>query len=155
MEENMRNATILALLILSISLTCIGCKQAEEVVDKSEEMHDEAKQEFDATIPEKVAPEVWSLIQTENYKLRWKMWPGKQNVYVNPIALQAIESKDSEFPIGSIIVQEKYSDEDNLKKVRVVNRMGGDDETDGWFVASYSPDGKEFKIIKNVKNIKP
>ncbi|MCK5392328.1 MAG: hypothetical protein KAJ31_07855 [Deltaproteobacteria bacterium] len=151
----MRNATILALLILSISLTCIGCKQAEEVVDKSEEMHDEAKQEFDATIPEKVAPEVWSLIQTENYKLRWKMWPGKQNVYVNPIALQAIENKDSEFPIGSIIVQEKYSDEDNLKKVRVANRMGGDDETDGWFVASYSPDGKEFKIIKNVKNIKP
>jgi len=151
----MRNATILALLILSISFTYIGCKQAEEVVDKSEEMHDEAKQEFDATISEKVAPEVWSLIQAENYKLRWKMWPGKQSVYVNPIALQAIEKKDSEFPIGSMIVQEKYSDEDNLKKVRIAYRIGGDEETDSWFVASYSPDGKEFKIIKNVQNIKP
>ena len=155
MEENMRSTGILALLILSISLTFIGCKQAEEVVDKSEEMHEEAKQEFEATIPEKVAPEVWAIIQTENYKLSWKMWPGKQNVYVNPIALQAIENKDSEFPIGSIIVQEKYSDEDNLEKVRVAYRIGGDDETNGWFGANYSPDGKEFKINKNVENLKP
>ena len=83
------------------------------------------------------------------------MWPGKQNVYVNPIALQAIENKDSEFPIGSIIVQEKYSDEDNLEKVRVAYRIGGDDETNGWFGANYSPDGKEFKINKNVENLKP
>jgi len=48
----MRSTAILVLLILSISFTYIGCKQGEEVVDKSEEMHEEAKQEFDATISE-------------------------------------------------------------------------------------------------------
>jgi len=36
-------------------------------------MHEEARQEFNETISAKVAPEVWGLIQTENYKLRWKM----------------------------------------------------------------------------------
>ncbi|TDJ00072.1 MAG: hypothetical protein E2O70_06300, partial [Candidatus Dadabacteria bacterium] len=92
----MRSIAILVLIILSLSFVYTGCKQGEEVVDKSEEMHEEAKQEFDATISEKVAPEVWDLIQTENYKLRWKMWPGRQNIYVNPIAFQAIENKDSE-----------------------------------------------------------
>ena len=151
----MRSITILVLIIISLSFVYIGCKQAEEVVEKSEETHEEAKQEFDATIQEKAAPEVWALIQTENYKLRWKMWPGKQNIYVNPVALQAIENKDSEFPIGSIIIQEKYSNEDNLEKVRVAYRIGGDDETNGWFGANYSPDGKEFKINKNVQNLKP
>lgn len=155
MEKNMRNATILALLILSISFTCIGCKQAEEVVDKSEEMHDEAKQEFDATISEKVAPEVWSLIQTENYKLRWKMWPGKQNVYVNPVALEAIEKNEAEFPIGAIIVREKYSTDDNLEKVYVAYRIGGNEETQGWFSADYAPGGEVMKVNKNVINIRP
>ena len=115
----------------------------------------QAKQEFDATISEKVAPEVWDLIQTENYKLRWKMWPGRQNVYVNPAALQAIENKDSEFPIGSIIVQEKYSLEDNLEKVIVAYRIGGNEATNGWFGADYSPGGTDFKINENVQNLKP
>jgi len=151
----MRSTAILVLLILSISFTYIGCKQAEEVVDKSEEMHEEAKQEFNETISAKVAPEVWDLIQTENYKLRWKMWPGRQNFYVNPIAFQAIENKDSEFPIGSIIVLEKLTNEDSVKMVRVAYRIGGDYETKGWFSADYSPDGIEFRVNKNEPNIKP
>ena len=151
----MRSTAILVLLILSISFTYIGCKQGEEVVDKSEQMHEEAKQEFDATISEKVAPEVWDLIQTENYKLRWKMWPGRQNIYVNPIALQAIENKDSEFPIGSIIVQEKLTNEDSVKMVGVAYRIGGDDATNGWFGADYSPGGTDFEINDSVQNLKP
>jgi Flp pilus assembly protein CpaB len=151
----MRSITILVLIIISLSFVYIGCKQAEEVVEKSEETHKEAKQEFEATIPDKVASEVWALIQTENYKLNWKMWPGKQNIYVNPTALQAIENKDPEFPIGSIIVQERYSDKDNLKSVRVAYRIGGDDETNGWFGANYSPDGKRFNIYNNVQSLKP
>ena len=151
----MRSIAILVLIILSLSFVYTGCKQGEEVVDKSEEMHEEAKQEFDATISEKVAPEVWDLIQTENYKLRWKMWPGRQNIYVNPIAFQAIENKDSEFPIGSMIVQEKLTNEENVKMVRVAYRIGGDDATNGWFSADYSSDGIKFSVNKNEPNIKP
>ena len=151
----MRSIAILVLIILSLSFVYTGCKQGEEVGDKSEEMHEEAKQEFDATISEKVAPEVWNLIQTENYKLRWKMWPGRQNIYVNLIAFQAIKNKDSEFPIGSMIVQEKLTNEDSVEMVRVAYRIGGDDETKGWFSADYSPDGKEFRVNKKEPNIKP
>lgn len=46
-------------------------------------------------------------------------------LYVNPIAFQAIENKDSEFPIGSIIVLEKFTNEDSVKMVRVAYRIGG------------------------------
>lgn len=46
-------------------------------------------------------------------------------LYVNPIAFQAIENKDSEFPIGSIIVLEKLTNEDSVKMVRVAYRIGG------------------------------
>ena len=67
----MRSAGLLLLLVLSVSFVFLGCKQGEEVVDKSEEMHQEAEMKFDASMPEKVAPEVWELIQTENYKLKW------------------------------------------------------------------------------------
>ncbi len=151
----MRSAGILLLLVLSVSFIYTGCKQAEEVVDKSEEMHENAKLEFDASMPDKLAPEVWSLIQTENYKLTWKTWPGKQNIYVNPVALEAIEKNEAEFPIGAIIVRDKYSNDDNLEKVYVAYRIGGNEETEGWFSADYTPGGEVIKVNKNVINIRP
>jgi len=151
----MRSTGLLLLLILSVSFVFAGCKQGEEVVDKSEEMHEEAKQEFDASMPDKLAPEVWDLIQTENYKLTWKTWPEKQNTYVNPIAFEAIGKNEAEFPIGAIIVFEKFSTEDNLEKVYVGYRIGGNEETEGWFAAEYAPDGEVIKVNKNIRNIRP
>ena len=151
----MRSIAMLVLLIFSLSFVYTGCKQGEEIVDKSEQVHEKSKKEYEATISDKVAPDVWDLIHTENYKLSWKMWPGKQNVYVNPIALEAIEKRESKFPIGSIIVMERYSNQDNLEKVMVAYRMGGDQETHGWFGADYSPDGQEFKVNESLMNMKP
>lgn len=151
----MRSLGILLLLVLSVSFVFTACKQGEEVVEKSEEKHGEAKQEFDSSMPDKLAPEVWDLIQTEDYKLKWKTWPGKDSIYVNPVAAEAIEKKEAEFPIGSIIVREKYSADGNLKKISVASRMGGNEATQGWFAAEYSPDGEVIKINKNAFNIKP
>lgn len=151
----MRTTVLLILFVLSVSFIMAGCKQGEEVVEKSEEMHEQAEQKFDATMPEKLAPEVWNLIQTEDYKLKWTNWPGKGNIYVNPIASEAITKKEQEFPIGSIIVWEKYSAEQELQKVSVSYRVGGDQESNGWFAADYAPDGEVLKVRKNVINMLP
>jgi hypothetical protein len=151
----MRSTVLLLLLVLSASFIVTGCKQREEVVEKSEEMHQEAEQKFDASMPDKLAPEVWDLIQTENYKLKWNTWPEKENIYVNPVASEAISKDEPEFPLGSIIVREKYAADKTLQKINVAYRVGGNEETDGWFAADYAPDGEVMKVSKNVINIKP
>ena len=151
----MRITGLLLWLVLSVSFVFTACKQGEEVVEKSEEMHEEAEKKFDASMPEKLAPEVWGLINTEDYKLKWKNWPGKGTIYVNPIAMEAIDKKEAEFPIGSIIVREKYSTDDNLDKINVAYRVGGNEETEGWFAADYAPDGEVIRVNKNVINIRP
>lgn len=154
-EVVMRSTGLLLLLVLSVSFVFLGCKQGEEVVDKSEEMHQEAEMKFDASMPDKVAPEVWELIQTEDYKLKWENWPGKENIYVNPVAFEAIQKDEAEFPIGTIIVREKFSAEGNLDKINVASRIGGNEQTEGWFAADYAPDGEVIKVNKNVINIRP
>ncbi len=151
----MKSAGLLLLLFLSVSFVFAGCKQGEEVVEKSEEMHEEAQKKFDASMPDKLAPEVWNLIQTENYKLTWKTWPGKATIYVNPIAFEAIGKDDAEFPIGAIIVREKLSNEGNVEKISVAYRIGGNEETKGWFAADYAPDGEVIKVRKRPVNINP
>ena len=151
----MRSTVLLLLLVLSVSFVVAGCKEAEEVVEKSEEMHEQAEQKFDESAPDKLAPEVWDLIQTENYKLKWATWPGKENVYVNSIASDAISNKEAEFPIGSIIVREKYSPENNMENITVVYKVGNIEETNGWFAADYAPDGSVLKVRNNVIKIRP
>ncbi len=151
----MRSLGILVLLLITAMFLYTGCKQADEVVDKSEEMHEKAKEKYEDTISDKVAPEVWNLIQTENYKLKWKEWPGKKNIYVNPIAYEAIEKKEAEFPIGSIIVSDRYDDEGNLDNIAVANRTGGNEKTNGWFSAFYAPDGEVLKVRDKPVNLTP
>lgn len=151
----MRTTGLLLLLLLSVSFVFTACKQGEEVVEKSEEMHEQSKLEFDASMPDKVAPEVWELINTEDYKLKWENWPGKDSIYVNPIAFEAIEKDEAEFPIGSIIIREKMTTEGNISKISVASRIGGNEETEGWFAADYGPDGEVLKVNKKVVNIRP
>lgn len=151
----MRSTGLILLLLLSVSFVFAGCKQGEEVVEKSEEMHEQAKQEFDASAPEKLAPEVWSLVQTEDYKLKWKTWPNKPTIYVNPIGYEAIEKDENEFPIGTIIVREVLSTDGNVQKINVANRIGRNEETKGWFAADYAPDGQVLRIHERPVNIRP
>lgn len=151
----MRSTGLILLLLLSVSFVFAGCKQGEEVVEKSEEMHDQAKQQFDASMPDKLAPEVWGLIQTEDYKLKWKNWPNKATIYVNPIASEAIEKGEPEFPIGAIIVREVLSTEGDVKKINVAYRIGGNEETEGWFAADYASDGEVVKVYERPVNIRP
>ena len=151
----MRTTGLLLLLLLSVSFVFTACKQGEEVVENSEEMHEQAKQQFDASMPDKLAPEVWDLIQTEDYKLKWSNWPNKTTIYVNPIASEAIEKNEPEFPIGAIIVREVLSTEGDVKKINVAYRIGGNEETEGWFAADYAPDGEVVRVYERPVNIRP
>ncbi len=151
----MRSLGILVLLLLTASFLYTGCKQAEEVVQESEQAHEEAKEQYEDTISDKVAPEVWTLIQTENYRLNWKQWEGKRYTYVNPIAYEAIQNKDTEFPIGSIIVSERYGDQGNLDSIAVASRNGGNEKTNGWFSAYYAPDGQVIRVREQPVTITP
>lgn len=151
----MKSIGLILLLLLSVSFVFAGCKQGEDAVEKSEEMHEEAKQQFDASMPDKLAPEVWSLVQTEDYKLKWKTWPNKPTIYVNPIGYEAIEKDEKEFPIGTIIVREILSTDGNVQKINVANRIGGNQETKGWFAADYAPDGQVLRIHERPINIRP
>ncbi len=151
----MRGLGILALLLLTASFLYTGCKQTEEVVKESEQAHEEAKEQYEDTISDKVAPEVWSLIQTEDYKLKWQTWPGKKNTYVNKLAYKAIQNKDADFPIGSIIVREMYGYEGNLVTIVVASRNGGNEKTNGWFSALYAPDGQVIEVREQPVKITP
>jgi len=151
----MRNTGLILLLLLSVSFVFTACKQGEEVVDKSEEMHEQSKEQFDASMPDKLAPEVWDLIQTEDYKLKWSNWGDKNTIYVNPIASEAIDKDESEFPIGAIIVMEKLSPEGDVEKINVAYRTGGNETTEGWFAADYAPDGEVVRVYDRPLNMRP
>ncbi len=120
----------------------------EDVVDKTEEMHEAQLEELNKKAPSELAAELWKLIQTENYQMHWKQWPGKENAggnvttYVNGKAYDAIEKDEAELPPGSIIVKDKYNDEKQLESVKAIINLGGNNTEDGgWFWAEYSPDG--------------
>lgn len=134
-------------------------EKAEEAVEgavkKSEEMHQTQVAELNKKAPEEIATELWTLINTEQYQ-QWKEMPGPgaliedadkkksyTKTYANDIAYATIEQKSKSLPPGSIIVKEKYDDQDQLQSISAMINLGGDDPKDiNWFWAQYSPDGK-------------
>ncbi len=127
----------------------------EDAVKKSEEMHQAQVEELNKKAPEEIATELWTLINTEQYQ-QWKEMPGPgaltkdadkkksyTKTYANDIAYETIEQKSQSLPPGSIIVKEKYDDQDQLQSISAMINLGGDDPKDiNWFWAQYSPDGK-------------
>ena len=139
----------------------------EDVVEKSEEMHDAQVEKLNEKAPEEIAAELWSLIQKEQYK-QWKELPGTGMLtksaenkkvttksYVNNIAYQAVEKKEKSLPPGSIVVKERYDDQDQLEAISAMINLGGNNPTDiNWFWAKYSPDGKPLKYGETGKGVK-
>jgi len=138
-----------------------GTKEKEggivsKIEEKSKEMHEEQVIKEEKTAPPKIADELWDLIQTENYKVRWKMWPGKGafykgtkphgallTTYVNSTGLDAIEKREKKLPPGTIIIKENYMPDKALGAITVMYNLAGfDKEHNDWFWVKYSPDGK-------------
>ena len=131
----------------------------EGVIEKSEELHASQVEELNKKAPAEITAELWNLIQTEEYQ-HWKGMPGPSSLnkdsdkmktylktYVNDIAYQTMEKKSMSLPPGSIIVKERYDDQDQLQSISAIINLGGNDsEHMNWFWAQYSPDGKPLKM---------
>jgi hypothetical protein len=145
-----------------------GAKEAvEDVTKKSEEMHGAQVEELRKKAPSEVAAELWNLIQTEEYE-NWKSMPGTNTLdkdaaekkayfktYMNSTAVSALDAKSKSLPPGSIIVKEKYDDQDQLQTISAMMNLGGSDPKDlNWFWAQYSPAGKPLKWGETGKGVK-
>ena len=98
---------------------------------------------------------VWNYIQEVDYQQNWKLWPGKGELYeggephgalfttyLNPIALQALQTKAGAMLNGSIIVKENYSPEAVFSLVTVMYKVNGyDAENNDWFWAKIGAGG--------------
>jgi len=193
-EDFMKASKLLLALLVTFCLVYIGCKNSENKTDtgnetpaaeqntgvgekveeavedveqKSEQMHADQVKKLNEKAPEEIAPELWNLIQTEEYQ-QWKELPGtgmvtkdaskkalKMKSYVNDIAYDSIQNKSKTLPPGSIIVKERYDDQDQLQTISAMINLGGNDPKDiNWFWAQYSPDGKPLKWGETGKGIK-
>ena len=56
-------------------------KGIEEIEEKVEEQHEKVVKKEDEIAPERIASNLWDLIQTENYSKRWYYWPGEKEFY--------------------------------------------------------------------------
>ncbi len=164
----MRAALSIFVLLVAVSFVITGCKSSEQksdgpiedVVEKTEEMHEETEAQVDIAAPPKLAAELWGLIHTEGYKEHWKMMPGKDaysevgdgklvTTYINDIAFKAIE-KGEAMPPGSIVVSENYNMEKTLESINVKSRIAGYDKAKGgWFSVTYGPNGRPMRYNKS------
>ncbi len=178
----MRASSFLLILLMIISAGFAACSQpgekkedesasiveeAEEkveeaesdVVEKTEELHQEQLTELEKKSPGEIAKELWTLINTEEYKINWKQHKPEGATaetpvtYLNPIAQEALENKVTPLPPGSIIVEEDFDESRQLKTINAVINLGGEKPEGGWFYAQYSPDGKILKSEEKGESI--
>lgn len=142
-------------------------KGIEEIEEKVEEQHEKAVKKEDEIAPERIASNLWDLIQTENYSKRWYYWPGEKEfykgvhphgalltTYVNSIAVEAIENKEGEMRDGAIVVKENYNAEKDLQAITVMFKLAGfDKEHNNWFWVKYNPAGKVDTMEEDGKEI--
>ncbi len=175
---------ILIIIFLTIGFFYAGCKGQEgstesgqvtemkegksegvvsEIEEKIEKMHQEHAKEEAVKVPPEIAAELWSLIQTENYREHWKMWPGKEalykgsrphgallTTYVNSTGYDAVVKKENQLPPGTIIVMENYMPDKTLGAILVMYNLPGFDREHGnWFWVKYAPDGKPMTMEKD------
>ena len=98
---------------------------------------------------------VWDYIQEVDYQQNWELWPGKGELYeggephgalfttyLNPNALQALQTKAGAMLNGSIIVKENYSPEAVFSLVTIMYKVNGyNPENNDWFWAKIGAGG--------------
>ncbi len=106
-------------------------------------------------LPDADGRAVWNYFQEVDYQQNWELWPGKGELYeggephgalfttyLNPIALEALQSKAGAMPNGAIIVKENYSPEAVFSLVTIMYKVEGyDAENNDWFWAKIGADG--------------
>jgi len=176
------------LVVLTIGFFYAGCKGREgptesrqeteieeeksegvvsEIEEKIEKMHEEQAEEEAVKAPLGIAADLWKLIQTENYRERWKMWPDKEalyegtpphgaslTTYVNSIGYDAVVKKENQLPPGTIIVTENYMPDHTLEAISVMYNLADFDPLQGnWFWVKYDTDGNPMRMESDGKTI--
>lgn len=127
-----------------------------EIEQKVEKIHEEQEKKVESKAPDEIAADLWKLINTENYRDRWEMWPRTEplykgsgphgallTTYINSIGYKAVVKGENELPPGTIIVMENYMQDKTLVAITVMyNIVGFDSEHGNWFWVEYAPDGK-------------
>lgn len=175
---------MLVLVLSTIGLFYAGCKGQEaptksvgdtemkeekledvvpEIEQKVEKIHEEHEMKEESKAPDAIAADLWKLINSENFRDRWQMWPGTKplykgsgphgallTTYINPTGYKTIVKKENELPPGTIIVMENYMQDKTLGAIAVMYRLVGfDPEHGNWFWVKYAPDGKPVTAEKD------
>lgn len=153
--------------------TCIECHSEQSANDYiftsplREGVSEAVKVEREIPDIEKMAHELWNKMQSENYHVNWKMWPGKEacyegkephgaflTTYVNTAAHEVIMQKKEKMPPGAIIIKENYMPDKNIASITVMHKIEGfaPDAFD-WFWVKFAPNGKVMTEEKDGKTI--
>ncbi len=114
-------------------------------------------------LPDTNATAVMDYLEQVNYQESWELWPGFGEMhrggdphgtllttYLNPVALDALNSKSGSMPDGAIIVKENYTPEGVLDATTVMFKKAGyNPEHNDWFWSKVGADGsvqKEGKV---------
>ncbi len=98
---------------------------------------------------------LWERITKEDNYKKYPQWPtheGKQpgksphgryhKIFINPKLRNALPIKDKITPIGTIVVKENYTPDNELDAFTVMAKVEGyDPENNDWFWAKYDKDG--------------
>ncbi len=155
--KNMKKIIPLTSLIVLLvtSFLYIGCERPEKKAAMPKKDAPKMSME-EVRKAEKMAGELWSKMQGENYREDWEMWPGKEafykgkephgvllTTYVNDAAYEAIENKEGKMPPGAIIIKENYMPDKTLGAITVMHKIEGfNPEANDWFWVKFGPDGK-------------
>ena len=129
----MRKVLVLIALLLVTGCTHYGQKEAVKPLTDVEK-----------------AGQLWAMMQKEDYRNTWKMWPGKEafykgshphgallTTYVSESAHDAIVNKKGSLPDGAIIIKENYMPDKKLGAITVMKREAG-----------YNPDAGDYFWVK-------
>ncbi len=179
---------MLILTVLTIGIVYGGCNRQEEttteneptemkegkseavvseIEQKVEKIHEEVEKKEESKAPDEIANDLWKLIETENFRDRWRMWPGKEalyqgtpphgallTTYINSIGYESVVKKENVLPSGTIIVNEDYMPDKTLAAITVMyNLPGFDPEHGNWFWGKYAPDGKPMTMEKDGETV--
>lgn len=110
-------------------------------------------------MPSADAAELWTYISQTNPYSQWSHFPGYPDIYpgksphgaflqlyVNRLALDAVQNGSTMLPDGAILVKENYGkDKTTLLAITVMYKVQGfAPENADWFWAKYGPDGKDM-----------
>ena len=135
--KNMKKIIPLTSLIVLLvtSFLYIGCERPEKKAAMPKKDAPKMSME-EVRKAEKMAGELWSKMQGENYREDWEMWPGKEafykgkephgvllTTYVNDTAYEAIENKEGKMPSGAIIIKENYMPDKTLESMQMGSNL--------------------------------